>query len=64
MGHIIRFKQFLLEDEGATAVEYGLIAALVAMVAIVGIQAFGQAMINMYSGSGTSLNTVIQTTGS
>jgi len=64
MGHIIRVKQFLLEDEGATAVEYGLIAALVAMVAIVGIQAFGTAMINMYSGSSTSLNGVIQSTGS
>lgn len=35
--------RFLDDDRGATAIEYGLIAALVFLVAIVGITAFAGA---------------------
>jgi pilus assembly protein Flp/PilA len=34
-------KRFLREDSGATAIEYGLIAALVAVAAIAGFSAVG-----------------------
>ncbi|MEZ4318273.1 MAG: Flp family type IVb pilin [Myxococcota bacterium] len=37
------------DEEGATAIEYGLIAALVAIVIISGIFALNQAMTQMYS---------------
>lgn len=41
--------RFLNEEEGATAIEYGLIAALIGVVLIGGVTAFGGAMTNMYS---------------
>jgi pilus assembly protein Flp/PilA len=34
-------KQFVRDEEGVTAIEYGLIAALIAVVIIVGITAVG-----------------------
>jgi len=34
-------KQFWKDEEGVTAIEYGLIAALIALVIIVGVQAAG-----------------------
>lgn len=34
-------KQFIQEDEGATALEYGLMAALIAAVIVVSVQNLG-----------------------
>lgn len=34
-------KQFLNNEEGVTAIEYGLIAALIAVAIIVGVEAVG-----------------------
>ena len=34
-------KRFLMEEEGVTMVEYGLIAGLIAVVCVVAIQAVG-----------------------
>ncbi len=36
-----RIKRFLKEEEGVTAVEYGLIAALIALVIIVSVALVG-----------------------
>jgi len=44
-----RVKQFLQDEEGVTAIEYGLIAALIALVIIVGAGALG-----------TNLNAIFQ----
>jgi len=44
---------FLLEDSGATAIEYGLIVALIAVVVIGAVTALG-----------TNLNTSLSTAGS
>jgi pilus assembly protein Flp/PilA len=38
---VAKFKHFLTEDSGATAIEYGLLAALIAVGAIAGFTAFG-----------------------
>jgi pilus assembly protein Flp/PilA len=35
------FKDFLQEEDGVTAIEYGLIAALIAVVIIAALQAVG-----------------------
>ena len=35
------FKKLIRDEKGATAIEYGLIAALIAVAAIVGMQALG-----------------------
>ncbi len=56
MGHI---RQFLGDEGGATAIEYGLIASLVVLSALIGMQAFGDSLMAMYSGSDDSLSGVI-----
>lgn len=43
------FKRFLAEESGATAIEYGLIAALIAVV-----------LITVLTTTGTNLNTTFQ----
>lgn len=55
---------FLHDEDGATAIEYGLIAVLVALGIIGGLTAFGQAMNNMFSGNGTSLAAAVNSAGS
>ena len=47
-------RRFTRQDDGATAVEYGLLAALIAVVIIVGVTALGVnlgAMFNTIAGS-------------
>ncbi|WP_439684672.1 Flp family type IVb pilin [Cupriavidus oxalaticus] len=36
------FKQFIRDEEGVTAIEYGLIAALIAVVIIAAVQTIGE----------------------
>lgn len=46
---VVRFLKTLREDDrGATAVEYGLIIALIFLAMIGGIQTFGQSAIEMW----------------
>lgn len=50
--------KFAKDESGATAIEYGLIAALIA-VAIIGAATFlGGSLSNMFNKVGTKLNTV------
>jgi pilus assembly protein Flp/PilA len=49
------FKQFLSDESGATAIEYGLIAALVAVVIITGITAVGTKLSTTLTNVSTSL---------
>ena len=42
-------KWFLREEDGVTAIEYGLIAALIAVVIIVGMAAVGSSLNNLYN---------------
>jgi pilus assembly protein Flp/PilA len=51
--HII--KRFLNDESGATAIEYGLIAALVAVVIITGITAVGTKLSTTLTNVSTSL---------
>lgn len=39
---------FMQDQRGATAIEYGLIAALIAVTAIVGMTAFGSGITNLF----------------
>ena len=41
MNLISKIKNFFREEEGATAIEYGLIAALIAVAAITAMQGLG-----------------------
>ena len=46
---INKFKQFLNDESGATAIEYGLIAALIAVVAIAAMQSIGTELGNTFN---------------
>ena len=49
MNLVQRFKQFARDEEGVTAIEYGLIAALVAVVLIAGATALGANLNAMFT---------------
>lgn len=48
-------KRFRTSESGATAIEYGLIAALIAVVIIVGVQAVGLDLLAKFNEIATSL---------
>jgi pilus assembly protein Flp/PilA len=50
-----KFKMFVTDDSGATAIEYGLIAALVAVVIITGLTAVGTNLSSKLATISTSL---------
>jgi len=53
----MKFFQNLLRDEaGATAIEYGLIAALIAVAAITAMQGLGQQLSTTFAGVATCLS--------
>jgi len=49
-------KKFINDDSGATAIEYGLIAALIALAIIVGAGALGNALNGKFQGIADKLN--------
>ncbi len=50
-------KTFLGDESGATAIEYGLIAALVAVAAITAFTAVGTSLGNIFNTVASKLNT-------
>lgn len=52
-------KNFLLQDDGAAAIEYGLLAALIAAVIIAAVALLGKTLCGIF----TSVNKVITTGG-
>ena len=52
-------KAFAKDEEGATAIEYGLIAALVALAAISALDALGSSLIGTFDFVSTSINDVL-----
>ena len=48
-------KMFLHDEKGATAIEYGLIAALIAVVIITGVTAVGTSLSTTFTNISTSL---------
>ena len=49
--------RFLKDEEGATAIEYGLIAALISIVAIAAMTNVGTNLQNIFNTVSNSLNT-------
>jgi len=52
--HIVRFMK---EEDGATAVEYGLMVALIAVVIIVAVKAIGTNLNTVFTNVGGQLTT-------
>jgi pilus assembly protein Flp/PilA len=48
-------KQFLSEEDGVTAIEYGLIAALIAVMLIGGAQLVGEGLLTTFTNIATRL---------
>ncbi|WP_298282546.1 Flp family type IVb pilin [Novosphingobium sp.] len=53
------FRNLLADNEGATAIEYGLIAALVAVAAIAAMSQLGTSLSNTFTGVGAEMDTAI-----
>ena len=56
MLHALR--KFLTDDSGATAIEYGLIAALVSVASIAALQAMGNSLSDMFNTVSNELTSV------
>jgi len=50
------FRSFIADESGATAIEYGLIAALVSVAGIFALQAMGQSLSTMFGTVSSQLN--------
>ncbi len=53
---LTKFRCFLSDETGATAIEYGLIAALVSVAAIVALQFMGNSLRLIFNVVATELN--------
>jgi len=51
----IAARSFMSDEEGATMVEYALIVAVIALVALVGAKLLGNAVNNKFDGEATSV---------
>jgi pilus assembly protein Flp/PilA len=51
------FARFMNDESGATAIEYGLIAALISVALITGAGALGNSLNNQFQNLSTKLNT-------
>lgn len=54
-----KIKTFARDESGATAIEYGLIAALVSVAAVVALQGLGSSLNNMFTTVSTTLNAAV-----
>lgn len=45
----VRFRNWAASDEGATALEYGILVALIALIITVGVLAFGNQLNTFFS---------------
>ena len=59
MGDLFRHSLFFGDEEGATAIEYGLIASLVVIFMLSGLTLFGAAMNTMFSSVATQVGDVL-----
>lgn len=58
---ISTIKRFLADETGATAIEYGLIAALVAVAAVAGMSEVGTSLAGMFDTVATVMNAALPT---
>ena len=58
-----KFRNFLRDKSGATAIEYGLIAALVSVAAVVALQSLGTSLNSMFDKVATELDNAVAASG-
>ncbi len=59
---LTKFRSFLSDETGATAIEYGLIAALVSVAAIVALQFMGNSLRLIFNVVAVQLNAAANAT--
>ena len=52
------FKAFLADEQGATAIEYGLLAALIALAIVVTVRVLGTSLNTVFTNVSNALNGV------
>lgn len=57
------FARFAQDESGATAIEYGLIAALISVVLIAGASMVGGSLNNLFGGISNELNDAMEAGG-
>ena len=60
---ITTIKSFLSDESGATAIEYGLIAALVSVAAIAALGSLGNSLGTMFNSVANELSGAVSNTG-
>jgi len=55
-GELEMLRQFLQDESGATAIEYGLIAALISVALITGARSIGEGIDNQFSVAATEVS--------
>jgi pilus assembly protein Flp/PilA len=50
-----KIKRFLVEEDGVTAIEYGLIASLIAVVIILAVTGVGEKLVDVFTSVDTAL---------
>ena len=58
-----KIAKFIRDDSGATAIEYGLIAALVSVAGITALTAMGTSLSAMFDTVATALQTAVANAG-
>ena len=56
---LTKLMRFLKDDSGATAIEYGLIAALVSVAAIAALGAMGNSLVDIFTEVSDELQTAV-----
>ncbi len=54
-----QFKMFMKDEEGASAVEYGLLVALIAAVIILTVQGLGTTLDGVFSGVDSTISATV-----
>ena len=57
------FRSLIADESGATAIEYGLIAALVSVAGILALQALGESLSEMFGTVSSKLNDAVTKSG-
>ena len=57
------FRSLIADESGATAIEYGLIAALVSVAGILALQAMGESLSEMFGTVSSKLNDAVTKSG-
>ena len=57
-----QFKMFMKDEDGASAVEYGLLVALIAAAIILTVQGLGTTLDGVFGGVDSTLSTTIPST--